>query len=156
VAETTLVNAKIPVVTKAKLLTFCSERHHSQGEVVAAALEAYFAPVDTDGEALLFQKVNAIEQGLQDMARVLGQKQTGLDEGMQGVVALLGTVIEHLEKQAKLAPVKVSKATELYPALYAEGVPDLSEGTPEGEPEATPDGARGSPWRRLFGKRSLA
>jgi hypothetical protein len=149
VAETTPINPKIPVVTKAKLLAYCQERHYSQGEVVTAALEAYFAPADTEREAVLFQKVHGLEQGLQEVAGVLGQKMSAIDVGLEAVVGLLGTVITHLEQQAKSGPVKVATVTDLYPTLYQQDPPPNGEALPADEPGPS----RRSPWVRLFGKK---
>ena len=81
---------KIKPATKVRLLEFCKERGYSQGEVVEAALEAYFTPADGDAQTLMFQKIN------------------GLDQGMKDVVTLLGSVIEHLERQAKPPPPRMA------------------------------------------------
>jgi hypothetical protein len=148
-AETTPINPKIPVVTKAKLLAYCQERHYSQGEVVAAALEAYFAPTDTEREAVLFQKVQGLEQGLQEVAGVLGQKMSAIETGLQAVVGILGTVITHLETQAHPGRTKVATAPDLYPTLYQQDPPPEAEVLP---PDA-PAPSKRSHWGRLFGRK---
>jgi hypothetical protein len=149
VAETTPINPKIPVVTKVKLLAYCQERHYSQGEVVAAALEAYFAPADTEREALVFQKIQGLEQSVQEVAGVLGQKMRAIEMGLEAVVGLLGTVIQHLETQAKPGPVKVATAPEMYQTLYQQDPPSDGEALPADAPAPS----RRSPWGRLFGRK---
>jgi hypothetical protein len=131
-AESAQINPKIKLATKVRLLEFCKERGHSQGEVVEAALEAYFAPTDGDAQALLFQKINELGQGMKD------------------VVTLLGTVIQHLERQAKPPAPKIATAAEMYPELLppceaAEAIP------PEDEAPAPPTR---SSWRSIFGRRA--
>ena len=81
-AEGVQINPRIKLATKVRLEAFRKERGYSQGEVIDAALEAYFSPADGDSQTLLFQKVNSLEQGMKD------------------VVTLLGTVIQHLEHRA--------------------------------------------------------
>ena len=98
-AERAQINAQVKPATKVRLIEFCKARNHSQGEVVEAALEAYFTPADGDTQTLMFQKIN------------------GLDQGMKDIVTLLGSVLEHLERQAKPPPPKMATAKELYPEL---------------------------------------
>jgi hypothetical protein len=148
-AETTPINPKIPVVTKAKLLAYCQERHASQGEVVAAALDAYLTPADTERETLVFQRLQGLEQCAQEVAGVLGQKMSAIEEGLQAVVGLLGTVITHLETQAKPGSVKVATAPEMYQTLYQQAPAPEEPVRPADEP-APP---RRSPWVRLFGRK---
>jgi hypothetical protein len=127
-AESTQINPKVKLATKVRLLEFCKERGHSQGEVVEAALEAYFMPADGDAQTLLFQKVNAIEQGMKD------------------VVTLLGAVIQHLERQAKPPPPRIATAAEMYPELQ----PSVIEAPRlPGIEEESPPLPRSS-WRALF------
>lgn len=131
-AETAQINPKIKLATKVRLLEFCKDRGHSQGDVVEAALEAYFAPADGDTQALLFQKVHELGQGMQD------------------VVTLLGTVIQHLERQAKPPQPKIATQAELYPELAA-AVPPIVEDAAvvTAAPPALLPLGRAS-WRTLF------
>ena len=103
-AEGVQINPKIKLATKVRLEAFRKERGYSQGEVVEAALEAYFTPADGDAQTLLFHKINELGQGMKD------------------VVTLLGTVIQHLERQAKPPPPKIATQAELYPELQPSGV----------------------------------
>jgi hypothetical protein len=121
-ADTAQINPKIPLATKVRLLEFCKARGHAQGEVVAAALEAYLTPADGDAQALLFQKVHGLEQGMKDVA------------------TLLETVIQHLERHAKPLPPKMATRAELYPEL-APAVKDLQE-LPAVEKEPVPEPRR--------------
>ena len=57
-AEGVQINPRIKLATKVRLEAFRKERGCSQGEVIEAALEAYFSPADGDSQTLLFQKVN--------------------------------------------------------------------------------------------------
>lgn len=136
-AESAQINPKIKRATKTRLLDFCKERGHSQGEVVEAALEAYFTPADGDAQALMFQKLNAIEHGMKD------------------VVTLLGEVIQHLEQQAKPPPPKIATPAEMYPALRR---PVEDHGGEASEPAAALEEGRAepiqSPWRRLWPRRA--
>ena len=119
------INPKITLTTKARLEEFCKERGHSQGDVINAALEAYFTPADGDTQTLMFQKINGLEQGVKD------------------VVTLLGSIIDHLERQTKPLPPKIATVTELYPAFAQQ------EASPPAEESAPPTR---SSWRGLFGK----
>ena len=98
-AETAQINPKIKPATKVRLIEFCKERGYSQGEVVEAALEAYFTPADGDAQTLMFQKMNELGQGMKD------------------VVTLLGSMVTHLESQAKPPPPRVATRDDLYPEL---------------------------------------
>ena len=138
-AEGVQINPSIKLATKTRLEAFRKERGASQGEVIEAALEAYFAPTDGDAQTLLFQKINGMEQGMKD------------------VVTLLGTVIQHLERQTKPPPPKIATAAEMYPELRRPEVP--AEEGPAVETVAPPEEeAPGPPtrssWRSLFGRRA--
>jgi hypothetical protein len=137
-AESAQINPKIALATKVRLVDFCKDRGHSQGEVVEAALEAYLTPADGDTQALLFQKLNALEHGMKD------------------VVTLLGTVIQHLERQTKPPPPRVATAAELYPDLYqpVDPAPSLRSDGEEERDAAGPAPLPRSPWRALFGRRA--
>jgi hypothetical protein len=132
-ADSTQINPKITLATKVRLLEFCKDRGHSQGEVVQAALEAYLTPADGDAQALLFQKMQGVEQGMKD------------------VVTLLGTVIQHLERQAKPPAPKIATAEELYPDLHRPV--DPAPPVPL-EEEAPPPPPQRSAWQALFGRRT--
>jgi hypothetical protein len=136
-AEGAQINPKIALATKTRLMAFCKERGHSQGEVVEAALEAYFTPADGDAQALMFQKLNDLEHGMKD------------------VVTLLGAVIQHLEQQAKPLPPKIATPAEMYPELRR---PVQDHGAEDSEPaaalaEVSADPTQ-SPWRRLWSRRA--
>jgi hypothetical protein len=138
-AESAQINPKIKPATKARLLAFCQERGYAQGQVVEAALEAYFAPTDGDTQTLLFQKVNELGQGMKD------------------VVTLLGTVIQHLERQTKPPPPKIATRDELYPEFRQAALPAQDEpaangaAPPEEDVSARPTR---SSWRTLFSRRT--
>lgn len=89
----------IKPTTKALLDAFCVERKCSKGEAVEAALEAFLAPGAEDQQALLFQKVNNLEQGMGE------------------VVGLLTQIVTQLEAQAKPPAVPQATYAQLYPAL---------------------------------------
>jgi hypothetical protein len=127
-AESAQINPKIKLATKVRLMEFCKERGHSQGDVVEAALEAYFTPADGDAQTLLFQKVNELGQGMKD------------------VVTLLGAVIEHLERHTKPTPPKIATRAELYPELEP-AVVDVPAVPPV---EAEPTPPTRSSWRTIF------
>ena len=147
-AEGVQINPRIKLATKVRLEAFRKKRGCSQGEVIDAALEAYFSPADGDSQTLLFQKVNSLEQGMKD------------------VVTLLGTVIQHLERQSKPPP-KIATRDELYPELRtpADRYVELQQSKPlidvallSEEPapvKEVPTPATRSSWRGLFGRRSL-
>ena len=138
-AEGVQINPRIKLATKARLEEFRKERGYSQGEVIEAALEAYFTPADGDAQTLMFQKINTMEQGIKD------------------VVTLLGTVIQHLERQTKPPPPKIATAHELYPELWRPEIPAEDEplvetvAPPE---EETPTRPGRWSWRSLFGRRA--
>ena len=136
-AEGVQINPRIKQATKVRLEEFRKERGYSQGEVIEAALEAYFAPTDGDAQTLMFQKIN------------------GLDQGMKDVVTLLGTVIKHLESQAKPPPPRIATREELYPALRQGLLP--AEETSAVEAAAPPEedvvaSPPRSSWRAIFRK----
>jgi hypothetical protein len=132
-ADSAQINPKVKLATKTRLIDFCKERGHSQGEVVEAALEAYFTPADGDAQALMFQKLNDLEHGMKD------------------VVTLLGAVIQHLEQQAKPPPPKIATAAEMYPDLRG---PTQQGREATGEPAEVQAEPPQSPWRRLWPKRA--
>jgi hypothetical protein len=131
-AEGVQINPRIKLATKVRLEAFRKERSASQGEVIEAALEAYFAPTDGDAQTLLFQKVN------------------GLEHGMKDVVTLLGTVIQHLERQAKPPPPKIATRAELYPELE----PSVVDVPALPSVEEAPAPPTRSSWRSIFGRRA--
>jgi hypothetical protein len=133
-AEGVQINPRIKLATKARLEEFRRERGSSQGEVIEAALEAYFAPTDGDAQALMFQKINELGQGMKD------------------VVTLLGTVIQHLERQTKPPPPKIATAHELYPELRPP-VEVEAVAPPEEDVSALPTR---SSWRSLFSRRATS
>ena len=108
-AESTQINPRVALATKVRLDEFCKARNYSRGEVVEAALEAYFTPADGDSQTLMFQKMNELGQGMKDIA------------------TLLGTVLKLLEQQAKPPPPKIATRDELYPELQP-GVVDAPAG----------------------------
>ena len=137
-AEGVQINPRIKLATKARLEAFRKERGASQGEVIEAALEAYFAPTDGDTQTLLFQKVNELGQGMKD------------------VVTLLGTVIQHLERQAKPPPPKIATRDELYPELTGSAA-RMSRGRRRHQRvEEAPAPPPRSSWRALFSRRTNA
>lgn len=129
-ADTAQINPKIPLATKVRLLEFCKDRGHAQGEVVAAALEGYFTPADGDAQTLMLQKINSLEQGMKD------------------VVTLLDAVVQQLERHVKPPPPRMATPIELYPALrlVQEDVPPHTT-VEELEPFPIPKGAF---WRAVF------
>jgi hypothetical protein len=133
-AEGVQINPRIKLATKTRLEAFRKERGASQGEVIEAALEAYFAPTDGDTQTLLFQKVNELGQGMKD------------------VVTLLGTVIQHLERQAKPPPPKIATAAELYTELrQSEPLVDVALLMEDSPPvEEAPAPPPRSSWRAIF------
>ena len=132
-AESGQINPKIKLATKVRLAEFCKERGYSQGEVVEAALEAYFTPTDGDTQTLLFQKVNELGQGMKD------------------VVTLLGTVIQHLERQARPPAPKIATRAELYPELQPAAVDVPALPSVEEEPAPPPRAS----WRAIFRRPTL-
>jgi hypothetical protein len=140
-AEGVQINPRIKPATKARLEAFRKERGASQGEVIEAALEAYFAPTDGDTQTLLFQKVNELGQGMKD------------------VVTLLGTVIQHLERQTKPPPPKIATRDELYPELRQAALPAEDEPAAEGaappEEDVSARPTRSS-WRAIFSRRATS
>jgi hypothetical protein len=125
-AESVQINPRIKLTTKTQLEAYRKGRGYSQGEVIDAALEAYFTAGEGDTQALLFQKVN------------------DLGQGMREVVALLGTVIQHLERAAKPPAPPIATAAQLYPELQEKTGPLEENG---GAPPTQ------SSWRALFGRK---
>jgi len=131
-ADSAQINPKIKLATKVRLLEFCKERGHSQGDVVEAALEAYFTPADGDAQTLMFQKIHELGQGMKD------------------ITTLLGAVIQHMERQAKPPQPKIATRAELYPELQ-HPQEDEDAGLPV---EAEPVPPTRSSWRSIFGRKA--
>ena len=119
------INPKIAGTTKALLQRYCQEQHTTQGDVVEAALGAFFQPV---ADTLHPDSVQRHLQGLEALLQGVATKQEALEQGVAALMPLLTAIVERLAPP----PPAVADYTALYGPLLAVGA---------GEDVAAEDGA---------------
>jgi hypothetical protein len=125
------INPKIAGTTKALLQRYCQEHHATQGDVVEAALVAFFQPV---ADTLHPDSVQSHLQGLTALLQGVATKQEALEQGVAALMPLLTAIVERLAPPppAPDPPPAVADYTALYGPLQGVGA---------GETVAAEDGA---------------
>jgi hypothetical protein len=120
---------KVRATTKALLLTYCQEKHTTQGDVVDAAVLAFLQPKADDDLSVvqmgllrsLAETVQAIE-AKQERLQVIEAKQDALERGVAALMPLLTTIVERLEQphpEPEPPPPPIAEYSQLYKALRA-------------------------------------
>jgi hypothetical protein len=128
------INPKVTPATKARLLTYCQEKHTTQSDVTEAALLAFLQP--KEGDDLLMVMAQLLHG--------IAAKQEALEQGVVLLVPLLETITEQLEGLQAAPPVPVARYEQMYPQLRPAPVPAVVEEAPTVEEPPVPQ-------RRILG-----
>jgi hypothetical protein len=137
------INPKVTSTTKALLLRYCQERHTTQGDVVDAALQAFFQP-QADEELVAAQVAQmGLLQAIDERLQVIEGKQDSLEQGVAALVPLLTTMVERLEKPLPEPepPPPIAEYADLYPQLRT----GLQQAEDAADRAAQPDNASDAP-----------
>jgi hypothetical protein len=108
------INAKVTAATKALLLHYCQERHATQGDVVDAALVAFFHPkADEEVGVAQMDLLRTVIAQLQ----TIEAKQESLEQGVAALIPFLTTMVERLEKpppETEPPPPPIAAYAQLY------------------------------------------
>jgi hypothetical protein len=124
------INPKVRATTKALLLTYCQDKHTTQGDVVDAAVMAFLQPKTEDDLGMLqMDLLRSMEDSLRILAakfaqlEVIEAKQDSLEQGVAALMPLLTTMVERLEQPQPEPepppPPPIADYSQLYKELRA-------------------------------------
>jgi hypothetical protein len=122
------INPKVRATTKALLLTYCQDKHTTQGDVVDAAVMAFLQPKTEDDLGMLqMELLRSMEDRLRILAakfaqlEVIEAKQDSLEQGVAALMPLLTTMVERLEQpqpEPEPPPPPIADYAQLYKELH--------------------------------------